>query len=180
MKLLVLALSTLPVQLLAQADTAAALRTPPPTYTSNLGIGLGIDHGGIGLQLQYRPVPPLAFFVGGGYALAGLGYNLGMQVRLLPKKKWCPYVAGMYGYHAAIRVRDRPEYDQLYFGPSASIGVEDHNRFDYGRFWSFGLILPFRPQQFTDDLDALKLKPDIQIYSEPPDILGSVSLHFGL
>ena len=97
MKLLVLALSTLPVQLLAQADTAAALRTPPPTYTSNLGIGLGIDHGGIGLQLQYRPVPPLAFFVGGGYALAGLGYNLGMQVRLLPKKKWCPYVAGMYG-----------------------------------------------------------------------------------
>ena len=155
----------------------------PPAANSaewNLGLGLGIDYGFMGVQLQSRPAPPLVLFAGGGYAMAGFGYNVGAQGRILPQAKWCPFVSVMYGYNAVIVVKGAEEYDQIYYGPSLGFGVEDHRRDNPDNFWRFQVIVPFRPQEFQDDLDALKKNPMIDIRSEPPPFSISVAYHFGL
>ena len=155
----------------------------PPSSNSlewNLGLGLGIDYGGFGAQVQCRPAPPLVMFAGVGYALAGFGYNVGAQGRILPNAKWCPFVAAMYGYNAVIVVKGADQYNGIYYGPSVGVGLEDHRRDNAANFWRFELILPFRPQEFQDDIDALKKNPAIDIKSEPPPVSFSVAYHFGL
>ncbi len=146
----------------------------------NLGLGLGIDYGGIGAQVQCRPAKPLVVFAGGGYAFAGFGYNVGAQGRILPDAKWCPFVAAMYGYNAVIVVKGADQYNGIYYGPSVGLGVENHHRDNEGSFWRFELILPFRPVEFQEDIDALKKKPNIDVRSEPPPFSFSVAFHFGV
>lgn len=180
MKPLYLALAFMPLGVAAQDYVQSQ---PPPkanTMEWNLGLGMGIDYGGFGGQLQCRPAPPLVMFAGAGYALAGLGYNVGVQGRILPDKKWCPFVSGMYGYNAVIVVVDAEQFNRLYYGPSFGIGVENHLRNHRQSFWRFELIIPLRPQEFQDDLDALKLNPAIKFQAEPPPFGISAAFHFGL
>jgi hypothetical protein len=180
MKPLTTLLLCLPFAVNAQ-DHAQPVRPPASnTMEWNLGLGLGIDYGGLGLQLQCRPAAPLVVFAGGGYALAGLGYNAGVQGRILPAAKWCPFVSGMYGYNAVIVVKGADEYDQIYYGPSVGLGVENHNRQNVENFWRFELIIPARPSEFTEDLEALKKNPLIDMRSEPPPFAISIACHFGL
>ena len=122
----------------------------------------------------------MVMFAAGGYALAGFGYNVGAQGRILPMAKWCPFVSAMYGYNAVIVVQGASGYNQLYYGPSVGAGVEVHRRDNPDNFWRLELILPFRPQEFQDDMDALKKNPLIDIRSEPPPFSFSVAFHFGL
>ena len=160
------------------------VRTDPPPQPHamewNLGLGIGTDYGGLGAQVQCRPAPPLVIFAGGGYALAGFGYNVGAQGRFLPEAKWCPFISAMYGYNGVIVVRDAEEYNKIYYGPSVGAGVEVHRKDTPENFWRFELILPFRPQEFQDDIDALKKNPLIEVRSEPPPFSFSVAYHFGL
>jgi hypothetical protein len=179
MKPLLLAL-LFPLGLCAQDYVKPAAPAASNTTAWNIGLGLGTDYGGIGAQVQCRPAPPLVIFAGGGYALAGFGYNVGVQGRILPEAKWCPFLSAMYGYNAVIVVQGADKYNQLYYGPSIGAGVEVHRRNNPDNFWRFELILPFRPQAFQDDLDALKKNPVIDITSEPPPFSFSVAYHFGL
>ena len=72
------------------------------------------------------------------------------------------------------------QYNQLDYGPSVGVGLEDHLREKRENFWRFELILPFRPEEFQEDIDALKKNPLIDIKSEPPPFSFSVAFHFGL
>ena len=180
MKQLALLLICAPTFLAAQDYVQPQQRPESNDMAWNLGLGLGIDYGGFGAQLQCRPAPPLVIFAGGGYALSGFGYNAGVQGRILPSAKWCPFISAMYGYNAVIVVQGASEFNQLYYGPSVGVGLEDHRRDNADNFWRFELILPFRPQEFQDDMDALKKNPVIDIKSEPPPFSFSVAFHFGL
>ena len=180
MKPVVFFLALVPFQADAQDYAPPAAAPRANTTEWNLGLGLGLDYGGIGLQLQCRPAAPLVMFAGGGYALAGLGYNAGVQGRILPAAKWCPYVVAMYGYNAVIMVKGASEYNEIYFGPSIGFGVENHKRGDYRSFWRFQLLVPFRPDAFEKDMNDLKANPNVKIESEPPPFAFSVGYHFGI
>ena len=65
---------------------------------ANLGFGLGISYGGIGARLSFLPDKHVAIFGAGGYNLNGLGYNFGVEARLLPGKRVVPALLAMYGY----------------------------------------------------------------------------------
>ena len=146
----------------------------------NVGLGIGFDYGGLGAQVQCRPAPPLVMFAGGGYALAGFGYNVGAQGRILPDARWCPFVSAMYGYNAVIVVKGASQYNQIYYGPSFGLGVELHGRNNAKKFWRFEVLLPLRDAAFQEDVDALKKNPLIKIEAEPPPIGIGVAYHFGL
>jgi hypothetical protein len=150
------------------------------TTESNFGLGGGFDYGGFGAQMQVRPLPGLAFFGGGGYAVVGFGWNVGAMGRLLPDARWCPYGIGMYGYNAAIAVRGASQYNKLYYGLSFGLGVEMHRRDNPDNFWRFEFLLPVRDPAFQEDIDALKRNPLIDVSSEPPDFGIGVGYHFGL
>lgn len=162
-----------------------ALPTPPPSQAEptsqvNLGLGLGLDYGGlIGAHVAFVLEPHFAAFAGLGYALVGAGYNVGVVGRMLPESRVCPFISAMYGYNAVIKIEGASEYDQLYFGPTFGIGLEFHKR-SSDNFWRVEFLLPLRPTAFQDDMDALKKNPTIEITSEPPPFGISGGFHFWL
>ncbi len=64
-------------------------------YKTSIGIGLGMDYGGIGGSLLFYPQTNIGLFGGVGYAFAGLGYNVGVKIRLITENhtsKLFPYL----------------------------------------------------------------------------------------
>src|SRR6185295_242043 len=97
------------------------------TYTpvSNLGIGLGMDYGGLGVRMSFLTAHFLAVFFAVGTNFAGPGLNGGISFRI-PTGNPNPYVSFMYGYNAVVIVEDAPSMNKVFYGPSISGGVEIH------------------------------------------------------
>lgn len=128
----------------------------------NLGFGLGISYGGIGARLSYLPIQQIALFGAAGYNLDGLGYNFGVEFRLLPGKKVVPALLAMYGYNGVIVVQGAEIYNDTFYGATVGGGVEIHSA-NQQNFFTIELLVPFRPQEFTDQVNALKNNPDIEM-----------------
>jgi hypothetical protein len=147
------------------------------TIDFNIGIGLGIDYGGIGGKLTFRPTPYVGLFGALGYNIVGAGYNVGAIVRILPEAKVCPYVSFMYGYNATIIIEGMSSENKIYYGTSLGGGIELQKK--NNRFWNFGFVIPFRSQEYNDDIDALKNNSSIEL-TEPLPFQISVGYHFVL
>ncbi len=120
----------------------------------SFGLGVGFDYGGIGINATIYPQKNIGLFGGVGYALAGVGYNAGLKLRLPGKGRFTPFITGMYGYNAAIHVSSEngfgPSLDKIFYGPTAGIGFDlGLPRRDKTSF-SFTLMIPFR----SPDVDA--------------------------
>jgi hypothetical protein len=153
---------------------------PLPNNSLNFGLGVGIDYGGFGGRLTYLPVPYVAIFGAAGYNLLALGWNAGVQGIFLPYKKITPTLGAMYGYNGVIKIKGADEYNQTYYGPSVSAGMQINSKKRPGNYFNLELILPFRPQEFYDDMDVVKNDPRIEIYSEPLPVAFSIGYHFRL
>jgi hypothetical protein len=127
-----------------------------PTGKLNLGIGAGFDYGGFGGQLSYLPVARVALFGALGYNLAGAGYNLGAKLNFPTEKKVEWHMTAMYGYNAVLVVKGDITSKTTYYGPSAGAGLVIKSRIPGKSFWSFELLIPFRPGAFHNALDDLK------------------------
>jgi len=152
---------------------------PEQESVMNVGLGIGMDYGGIGGRITFLPVKRLAVFAGVGYALVNFGYNLGAQLRIIPDKNFCPTFGVMYGYNGIIKVQNASTYDKIYYGTSLSGGIEMH----FGgkqNFMNVELIVPFRSQAFYDDWDKLKQNSSVSIQSDPLPIAFSIGYHFAL
>jgi hypothetical protein len=149
----------------------------PPKF--NVGLGIGLDYGGIGGRVEFLPVKQLGLFAGLGYPLVDFGYNLGARFRVLPDKRICPSVGVMYGYNGVIKVQNMDEYNKLYYGPSMSGGVEIKSK-NNSNFFNIELVLPFRDQSFYDDWDKIKQLPNMTVKSEPIPLAFSIGYHFAL
>lgn len=142
----------------------------------NIGIGIGLDYGVIGAKVVGYPIQRLGLFAGAGYNLLNVGYNFGAIGRILPGKKVCPYVTGMYGNNAVIVVIGADQYNESYTGPTFGGGIE----LRVGRnqnFMNFGLLVPVRSQEFYDDWDLVSANPSIEI-SDPMPVGICVGYHF--
>ena len=152
---------------------------PEQDSKMNIGLGIGLDYGGIGGRITFLPVKRLALFAGVGYALVDFGYNVGAQLRIIPDNNFCPTFGVMYGYNGVIKVQNASMYDKIYYGTSLSGGLEMH----FGgkqSFMNVELIVPFRSQAFYDDWDSLKQNSSVSIQSDPLPIAFSIGYHFAL
>ena len=150
-----------------------------PESPFNFGVGLGLDYGGIGVKISGYPVKHFGLFGGAGYNLVKVGYNLGAIGRILPGKRVCPYVTGMYGSNAVIVVQNASNFNKVYYGPTLGGGIELH--FGSGQnFMNFGLLIPIRPQEFYDDWDRIKALPNVTDATDPLPVGISVGYHFKL
>jgi hypothetical protein len=150
---------------------------PEAESKMNIGLGIGLDYGGIGGRITFLPLKKLAVFGGIGYALADFGYNLGTQFRFAPDKTVCPVFGLMYGYNGVIKVQGASKYDKVYYGVSVSGGIEIH----FGgrdNFMNVELLVPFRSEAFRDDWDHIKQQSNISIVSDPLPIAFSIGYHF--
>src|SRR5215203_582000 len=132
-----------------------------------IGIGAGLDYGGLGVKAEFQPISHLGAFAGFGYNFASPAYNAGLSFKLTPGRKICPTLVAMYGYNAAIKLDygNGTRYSKTYYGPSIGAGIETLTR-DGKKNWTFEIFLPLRSSAFHTEYDALKdsgveFNPDI-------------------
>ncbi len=117
-----------------------------------LGLGAGLDYGGIGLRVSYVATKNISAFGGAGYNLLEPAYNIGMMYKFIPHKKISPTVLAMYGYNAVIKITDRRDLSKTYYGFTVGAGYHIKNR-SLKNNWAFEILLPFRNSVFTKDYD---------------------------
>ncbi|MES1181739.1 MAG: hypothetical protein ABUL44_02995, partial [Flavobacterium sp.] len=125
-------------------------------WPTSFGLGLGLDYGGIGCNVLTYPGQHIGIFGGVGYALAGIGTNGGIKLRIVPisSDKTSLYFTGMYGYNAAIRVANDTEHNRLFFGPTMGAGI-DFRQTKNG-YWSLALLVPVRSDEVNQYINSLK------------------------
>ncbi len=117
-----------------------------------VGPGVGIDHGGFGVNLSAYPSENFGFFVGGGYALAGIGLNAGVKARYFPPRPnptVVPYLTAMYGYNTAIVVSNDSDMNKLFYGATFGVGVDIRPKPWRLGYFSCAVLIPIR----GDDVD---------------------------
>lgn len=170
----ILSMSILP----ASAQKNRDPHSPSKLY---LGAGTGQVYGGlIGLNFSFEPVKGLGVMAGGGYFLAGLGYNGGVYYRFLADKKVNPLVYGLFGTNAAIKVVGTNEYDKLYIGPSFGAGTI----FKVGRGGKNRLFLGvhymLRSKDFDRDIEIVNDDPRVDGLTRPLPVSFNFGFHFPL
>ena len=148
-----------------------------------LGIGFGFDYGGFGGNATYYPQKNLGVFFGGGYALAGFGYNAGLRYRFLPKNpasKFTPFLTAMYGYYSAVHVQNYTQYDKIFYGPSVGVGFDLGTHIVGKGVFSLALLVPFRNSETDDYIDYLENNASIQFRNKPIPIGISVGYRVNL
>jgi hypothetical protein len=155
----------------------------PITYAKRtfIGPGMGIDFGGLGMNVMYNLTNAFGAYIGAGYAFAGVGVNGGATLRLVPKKpenRVVPYITAMYGYNAAIAVQNAEEYNKMFYGPSAGIGIELRARSPKVRCWTFALIIPIRSSEVQDYMDELKNNYNVEFQNELMPVGISIGYRF--
>lgn len=112
-----------------------------------VGVGVGLDHGGLGLHIEGRFTQSVSIFLGVGYNTQPVGWNAGLNYRFLPARKVCPYATAMYGYNAVSTTISSSSFSSRnHYGPSFGAGVE--LQFASGkRFLRFGLLVPVRSKE---------------------------------
>jgi len=129
-----------------------------PVDQVSIGIGAGLDYGGIGGNLNYYPTKSIGLFGGLGYAIAGVGFNGGLKFRYIPKKPEArvrPYGLAMYGYNAGIAVLNASQHNKLFYGPSFGAGMDIHRSPQKRGYWSISIFVPVRKPEVNDYIDSL-------------------------
>ena len=143
------------------------------------GPGIGFDYGGIGGKIEYLPAKHFGLFGGLGYNLYKIGWNLGTTCKILPDEKVSPNLMVFYGYNAVSVVKGASQYDMTSYGVTIGANL-DISVGRKGNKLSVGLFVPFRSEKFTDNYDAVKANPNIEITSELMPIGVSFGYNFKL
>lgn len=146
---------------------------------ASIGLGIGLDHGGIGFQAAMYPLKSVGIFLGVGYAFAGVGVNTGLKFREYdPRKVVNIFGTVMYGYNTAVYVAGTGSYDKFFYNPSFGAGV-DYRPWGAGReYFSFGLIAPVRSVEVEKHKQFLTSQHGITFGTQLP-ILFSLGFQFG-
>lgn len=143
-----------------------------------LGIGFGLNYGGIGLNLTYAPIKYVSFTVHGGFNLVDFNAGIGANVYLNPRTKmYRPNLKVMYGYNAVIKIYGLDEYDKTYYGLTIGFG----NELRFGSSKKHGLdvdlLVPFRSQEAYDDAKRVKNDPRVETFTDFIPIAISFGYH---
>jgi hypothetical protein len=135
-------------------DTTAKARIEKPSVY--LGLGFGLDYGGIGVKLEYLPIKYLGVFAGAGTNFVDLGYNAGLNIKFTPNENATFVLSCMYGYNGILIIKDGYTGEitsrKVYYGFTGGGGVEGsvgrhrHNKY------SVMIFYPFR-DEFKRDAD---------------------------
>jgi len=142
-----------------------------------VGIGAGLDYGGIGGKVEYLPTKKFGVFAGLGYDLLSVGWNIGATYKIMPDKKISFNPMIFYGYNAVSKVSGASQYDMTSYGITigANLDIKIGNK---GDTMSFGLFVPIRSSKFNDNYDEIKDHPYIEIENDLLPIAISIGYNF--
>ena len=141
-----------------------------------LGIGFGLDYGGLGGKFEYLPIKNFGIFGGLGYNLLTIGWNAGATFKILPDNRISPNLMAFYGYNAVLKVEGASQHNKTSNGLTigANLDIKSNN----GNKWSIGLFVPIRSSEFMDHYNSLKDDSDIEMKSGLMPILFSIGYNF--
>ncbi len=154
----------------------------------HLGLGFGMDYGGMGIKVEYLPIKYLGVFGSLGYNFRELGVNGGVQFRPLPDARIQPLVMAMYGYNGVINIKGDQQYldraglgdvNKSYYGPSVGVGGELKVGKKDNRLY-LGIWLPFRSKEFTDNYDLVKESPYVEMSNELLPVTFSIGFNWAI
>jgi hypothetical protein len=144
-----------------------------------LGLGSGMDYGGIGGKIEYLPAKHIGVFAGMGYNLLSFGWNVGATYKILPDKVVSPNLMAFYGYNGVFVGTD--SYSRLYnmssYGVTIGVNV-DIKIGKKGHKLSAGLFYPFFSDEFTKNNDKALNDPNLKFYTQAWPIGFSVGFNF--
>lgn len=154
----------------------------------HVGLGFGMEYGGMGFRVEYLPVKYVGIVGGAGYNFHDLGFNAGLALRPLPDCKVQPIAMVMYGYNGVIHIEGNNQafanYDlegisKTYYGLSAGLGGElkvgkRGNRL-YAAIWR-----PFRSQEFETNYDRVQSSPYITEKGKVYPVTFSIGFNWAL
>lgn len=164
-----------------QSDIANQTQNNFSCDITSLGIGFGLDYGGLGGNLLIYPQRNIGLFLGAGYAFAGLGYNLGVKLRIIGDKhtsSTSAYLIGMYGYNAAIAVSNANQYNKLFYGPSIGFGLDYKSYPAKTSYWTFSLLIPIRGSGVDNYITDLKNNHGVVFKNDLLPIAFSIGYRF--
>lgn len=132
---------------------------PPSDPILLIGIGYGLDYGGIGFKAEYLPIKYVGMFGAAGYNFVKAGYSAGISLRPLPDAVIQPVLLAMYGTNAAIKVNTTyyisstpitKSYSKVYNGFSVGLGGDIKIDKRQDRI-SIGVLYPFRNPEFKTE-----------------------------
>lgn len=147
--------------LLFMAATSTAFAQDTPTQTPKepnnvyMGLGLGLDYGGMGAKIEYLPVENIGVFAGLGYNLETAGWNVGASYKLWASERLSINPMAMYGYNGVLKVDGISEYDMVSYGVTFGVNLDIYVG-KKGNKISTGLYVPIRSKKFMDNYDAAK------------------------
>ena len=168
-------------QIPVRDDYSPILPPKDAPHLVDLGIGLGLDYGGIvGFQLGVAPLKHLDFFAAGGYYLFQVGWQVGLKGLFISKTSahpFRPFLKAMYGCNSVIAVDGIDDYDKVYTGFTVGLGLE----FRFGKSKRNGfdadLNVPLRTPDFWDDYNRMKNDPRVSMVQGPIPVAASVGYH---
>jgi hypothetical protein len=145
----------------------------------SFGAGIGLNYGGFGANFSFAPIQYLSITAHSGFNLVDLNAGIGANLYLLPRTKlYRPILKAFYGYNGVILVIGKSEYNKSYYGPTFGIG----NEFRFGKARRHGfdidLLIPIRPQEFSDDVDEMQNDPEVSSFNEPSPVAFSLAYHY--
>ena len=144
-----------------------------------VGIGYGQDYGGLGVNCTYYPTKYVGVFGGVGWIFFDIGYNAGIKVRLLfdEKSRVYPYLIGMHGYIASIKVENTTDHNKLFFGTSLGVGLNYKLKSDNSKSLSFAIIYPDRGTSVSNYMKSLKVNHGVIFKNELIPVTFSAGLN---
>lgn len=110
-----------------------------------IGVGLGLDYGGLGAKAEVLPKQWISAFASAGFTSVDMGYNVGLCGHFFTKSHIRPVIFGMYGYNASVygtfenfNGANRKER-RLHFGFTVGTGAE----FDIGKNKNKKIVVNF-------------------------------------
>ena len=140
----------------------------------HVGLGFGMDYGGLGLKAEYLPIKYVGVFAGLGFNFSDIGINGGVHLRPLPDKKIQPMAMFMYGYNGVIKIEGNNNQLQAvgldgisktYYGPSVGLGGELKVGKKDNRLY-LGIWYPFRSKEFQDNYDKMMASHYLEVKNE--------------
>ena len=96
-----------------------SLRVDSRYETKSAGFGIGLEYGGLGLNLVLNLTENIGITGGAGLTPIGAGYNGGLKLRFHPEIGGStPYIQALYGYNAMIYIKNRDKLSKFFYGPS--------------------------------------------------------------
>jgi hypothetical protein len=171
-----------PLMTKAQADSTRSMKIIPiPTDMVSLGMGMGLDYGGIGMNVTIYPQKNIGFFGGIGYALIGLGYNAGFKARIHfsdLKPSSSIFMTGIYGYNTVYKVKNASRFNKMFYGATIGLGFETAVKPGKAGYWSFGLLIPLRSTEAIGYQDELESIPNMKIEQKLVPVAFSIGYRF--